>query len=174
VLAGALWSPLYATLLLTTLTTIGSLFSSLLAKPLAPLLTKFMPRALEMGRQALQGDDILVEMAPSKEEMHVQSVPELGNEKESPLSRREKFRLRLKCQTRKTTLNGTWARLSVLRLVGVVPWMGINIACGVLDVPILDCLLGSFVGCLPWTAVTCQVSLKLFYSNYLLIPSLDW
>ena len=50
-----------------------------------------------------------------------------------------------------------WVRLSVLRLIGVVPWSGINIACGVCGVSILDCMLGTFIGCLPWTAVTCQV-----------------
>jgi len=45
----------------------------------------------------------------------------------------------------------------VLRLVGVVPWSGINIACGVCGVPMWDCMLGSFIGTLPWTAVTCQI-----------------
>lgn len=51
----------------------------------------------------------------------------------------------------------TWVRLSVLRLVGVVPWSGINVACGVCNVSLADCMLGAFIGCLPWTAVTCQV-----------------
>ncbi|KAG1768142.1 hypothetical protein EDD22DRAFT_949640 [Suillus occidentalis] len=59
--------------------------------------------------------------------------------------------------TGKNSKSPTWARLSVLRLVGVVPWSGINIACGVCGVAISDCLLGAFIGCLPWTAVTCQI-----------------
>ena len=50
-----------------------------------------------------------------------------------------------------------WVRLSVMRLIGVVPWSGINIACGVCNVSLTDCMLGTFIGCLPWTAVTCQV-----------------
>jgi len=50
-----------------------------------------------------------------------------------------------------------WVRLSVLRLIGVVPWSGINIASGVTGVSLFDCLLGAFIGTLPWTAVTCQV-----------------
>lgn len=50
-----------------------------------------------------------------------------------------------------------WVRLSVMRLIGVVPWSGINIACGVCGVSLKDCMLGTFIGCLPWTAVTCQV-----------------
>ncbi|KAJ7682737.1 snare associated Golgi protein-domain-containing protein [Mycena polygramma] len=53
--------------------------------------------------------------------------------------------------------SSAWVRLSVLRLIGVVPWSGINIACGVCGVSIWDCMLGCFIGCLPWTAVTCQI-----------------
>ncbi|KAJ7368369.1 snare associated Golgi protein-domain-containing protein [Mycena albidolilacea] len=53
--------------------------------------------------------------------------------------------------------SSAWVRLSVLRLIGVVPWSGINIACGVCGVSIWDCMLGSFIGVLPWTAVTCQI-----------------
>jgi len=50
-----------------------------------------------------------------------------------------------------------WVRLSVLRLIGIVPWSGINVACGVCGVDIYDCVLGTFIGSVPWTAVTCQV-----------------
>ncbi|KIY49291.1 hypothetical protein FISHEDRAFT_19646, partial [Fistulina hepatica ATCC 64428] len=55
------------------------------------------------------------------------------------------------------TSSPAWVRLAVLRLVGVVPWSGINIACGACGVSLTDCLLGSFIGSLPWTAVTCQI-----------------
>ncbi|KAG8742579.1 hypothetical protein FRC10_001244 [Ceratobasidium sp. 414] len=51
----------------------------------------------------------------------------------------------------------TWVRLVVMRLVGVVPWSGINIACGVCRVSFVDCAIGAFIGTLPWTAVTCQI-----------------
>lgn len=51
----------------------------------------------------------------------------------------------------------TWVRIVVMRLVGVVPWSAINIACGVCRVPFVDCAIGAFIGALPWTAVTCQV-----------------
>ncbi|KAH8113246.1 snare associated Golgi protein-domain-containing protein [Phellopilus nigrolimitatus] len=50
-----------------------------------------------------------------------------------------------------------WVRLSVLRLVGVVPWSALNIACGITGVALRDCIAGAFIGSLPWTAVTCQV-----------------
>lgn len=68
-----------------------------------------------------------------------------------------------------------WVRLSVLRLVGVVPWSGINIACGVCDVSLAHCMLGAFIGCLPWTAVTCQVCFHpiCVHSRYS-SPLVDW
>ncbi|VDC06123.1 unnamed protein product [Peniophora sp. CBMAI 1063] len=50
-----------------------------------------------------------------------------------------------------------WIRVTILRLVGVVPWSGINVACGVIGVPIWDCFVGTFIGSIPWTAVTCQI-----------------
>ncbi|KAI0938034.1 hypothetical protein AcV7_003342 [Taiwanofungus camphoratus] len=53
--------------------------------------------------------------------------------------------------------SAAWVRLSILRLIAIVPWAGINIACGVCGVAIQDCFLGYFLGSLPWTAVTCQV-----------------
>jgi uncharacterized membrane protein YdjX (TVP38/TMEM64 family) len=54
----------------------------------------------------------------------------------------------------------TWVRLTVFRLVGIVPWSGINVACGVLGVALWDCFLGTFIGAIPWTAVTCQVGAR--------------
>ena len=121
VLAGALFSPALATLLLTALTMIGSIFATLLSKPLAPFLTHFFPRALDLTRNALEGD---------------------AGFGKSPSS---------------SSSSSAWVRLSVLRLIGVVPWSGINIASGVCGVAIGDCMLGAFIGTLPWTAVTCQV-----------------
>lgn len=125
VLGGALFSPTYATLLLALLTTIGSLCASMLSKPLAPIMTQFFPRALEVTRHAIEGDNREGGEAAAK----------------SP----------------------AWVRLSILRLIGVVPWSGINIACGVCGVAIGDCFLGTFIGSLPWTAVTCQVNIWLYF-----------
>ncbi|KZT20400.1 hypothetical protein NEOLEDRAFT_1158703 [Neolentinus lepideus HHB14362 ss-1] len=118
VLAGALFSPLFATLLLTTLTTFGSIAATLLSMPLAPILTRLFPRALDLTRSALEGS----------------SASSSSNASSS-----------------------AWVRLSVLRLVGIIPWSGINVACGLAGVPLMQCLLGSFIGGLPWTAVTCQL-----------------
>ncbi|KAJ3802818.1 snare associated Golgi protein-domain-containing protein [Lentinula aff. detonsa] len=138
VLAGALFSPVFATVLLTVLTTIGSLCASSLAAPLAPLIMHFFPRVLDMTRTALEGD--AGRLVPS-----ISS----GSETDSSVSE--------KSMPSQIHTSGAWVRLSVLRLVGVVPWSGINIACGVCGVPLWDCMLGSFIGTLPWTAVTCQI-----------------
>ncbi|GBE79694.1 snare associated Golgi protein-domain-containing protein [Sparassis latifolia] len=118
VLAGALFSPIYATLLFTLLTSVGSVFATLLAAPLAPFLEHLFPRALDFTRIALEGD--------------------------SPGSSTK-------------AKSSAWVRLSVLRLIGIVPWSGINITCGVCRVAIRECFLGSLIGSLPWTAVTCQI-----------------
>ncbi|KAL0576913.1 hypothetical protein V5O48_005059 [Marasmius crinis-equi] len=132
VLAGALFSPAFATLLMTLLTTIGSMCATLLSAPLAPFLAHFFPKALEMTRVALEGD----------------VAPATATTTSADLS------LKHSSSSQKS---GAWVRLSVLRLVGVVPWSGINIACGVCNVPLFDCFLGAFIGTLPWTAVTCQI-----------------
>ena len=116
---------MFATILLTLLTTVGSIFASLLAAPLAPYVVKLFPKALDLTRNAIEG--------ASKDTKKPKSSP--------------------------------WIRLSILRLVGIVPWSGINIACGVCGVSLWDCMLGNLVGTLPWTAVTCQVRI-----GWLLFP----
>jgi SNARE associated Golgi protein len=118
VLAGALFSPFLATLLLAVLTTFGSILATLLSAPLSPFLTRFFPRPLALARGAFETDSVA------------------GTKATSP----------------------AWVRLAVLRLIGIVPWSGINVACGVLGVGLWDCFLGTFIGAVPWTAVTCQVS----------------
>ncbi|KAJ2936906.1 hypothetical protein H1R20_g188, partial [Candolleomyces eurysporus] len=80
VLAGALFSPAFATIMLTALTTLGSACATLLAAPLAPFLTYLFPRALDMTRNALgvtcQIGDILQTVAstPSPSPQTVSSL----------------------------------------------------------------------------------------------------
>ncbi|KII95128.1 hypothetical protein PLICRDRAFT_99146 [Plicaturopsis crispa FD-325 SS-3] len=125
VLAGALFSPAYATLLLTALTTLGSVCATALAAPLAPIVSHFFPRALDMTRAALQGSS---DSNYSASTAHPEA-----------------------------SADSTWVRLTILRLIGVVPWSGLNIACGAAHIPLSSCALGAFIGVLPWTAVTCQI-----------------
>lgn len=119
VLAGALFHPLWTILLLLVLTTIGSMFATLLCMSLAPSLSQLCLRALEMTRHAIEGGSDLSTSLKAK--------------------------------------SSAWVCLSILRLVSIVPWSGINIACGVCGVALSNCILSAFIGCLPWTAVTCQV-----------------
>lgn len=117
---------------MTLLTTIGSVLSTLLSTPLAPILTRFFPRPVELTRAALEGS----------------SSPSLFS---TPTESKETIN--------KSDAHGTsaWVRLSVLRLIGIVPWSGLNVACGLTGVALRDCALGAFIGTLPWTAVTCQI-----------------
>ncbi|PAV20850.1 transmembrane 41a [Pyrrhoderma noxium] len=134
VLAGALFHPFLATLVMTILTTIGSVCATLLATPLAPVLTRLFPRPVEMTRAALEGS--------------TSSSSSSGEPKSSDA---------MTPGGSTTTNSPAWVRLSVLRLVGIVPWSALNIACGLTGVPLRDCIAGAFIGCLPWTAVTCQI-----------------
>lgn len=137
-LAGALFSPVFATVLLTALTTVGSVCASLLAAPLAPFLVRIFPRALDMTRSAIEGSS---SSSPSS----LPNDPSDSNSNEKPTS------------PPSTSASSPWVRLSVLRLIGIVPWSALNIACGVCGVALRDCILGAFIGSLPWTAVTCQI-----------------
>ncbi|KAL5530684.1 hypothetical protein ACEPAF_6942 [Sanghuangporus sanghuang] len=131
VLAGALFHPLLATLLMTVTTSVGSVFATLLATPLAPVLTRAFPRPIELTRAALEGSTS--KSVQSEESKTFSLITSSSNS--SP----------------------AWVRLSILRLVGIVPWSALNIACGLTGVALRDCLTGAFIGCLPWTAVTCQI-----------------
>ncbi|KAL5527346.1 hypothetical protein ACEPAG_6137 [Sanghuangporus baumii] len=133
VLAGALFHPLLATLLMTITTSVGSVFATLLATPLAPVLTRAFPRPIELTRAALEGSSFSTSDSVQSEDSKTFSVTSSSNS--SP----------------------AWVRLSLLRLVGIVPWSALNIACGLTGVALRDCLAGAFIGCLPWTAVTCQI-----------------
>ncbi|KAL1706362.1 hypothetical protein EV121DRAFT_278816 [Schizophyllum commune] len=181
VLAGALFSPLLATILLTLLTTLGSLCSTLLATPLAPILTYLFPRALDLVRNALGDQSAPLDekrpnviapaltRADSATDISYPPVPPVSvtppSRTASPANEVCEEKQLEAAQVENTT--PTWIRLAILRLIGIVPWSGINIACGVCGVSLWDCMLGNLVGTLPWTAVTCQVGdiLQTFATN---------
>ena len=123
-----------ATLLMTITTSLGSVFATLLATPLAPILTRAFPRPIELTRAALEGSSFSASKSVQSEESKA-----------------------LNAAGSTTNNSPAWVRLSILRLIGIVPWSALNIACGLTGVALRDCLLGAFIGCLPWTAVTCQI-----------------
>ncbi|KDQ12719.1 hypothetical protein BOTBODRAFT_97574, partial [Botryobasidium botryosum FD-172 SS1] len=135
VLCGTLLPPVPAILLLTVLTTIGSIFSTLLSTPLAPFVTAFFPRALDLTRNALEGSSPSSLTSSSLSSSINEKSEKEGDKKDTPV----------------------WVRLTIMRLIGIVPWSGINVACGVCGVSLWDCAMGAFIGTMPWTAVTCQV-----------------
>lgn len=130
-----------ATLHMTLLTTMGSMAASALSMPLAPLVRTFFPRALDVTRGALEGRSSSQSPSRSAESLSNAAEKRSGGDGDG---------------------TPTWVRLVVMRLVGVVPWSGINVACGVCGVSWKDCFVGSFIGTLPWTAVTCQVRFFFF------------
>ncbi len=52
-----------------------------------------------------------------------------------------------------------WRRLLVMRAMGIVPWSGMNVACGVVGVDVLTFLLTTAAGSASWSYVTASVSL---------------
>ncbi|KAF8314805.1 hypothetical protein DL93DRAFT_995916 [Clavulina sp. PMI_390] len=130
-----------ATLHMTLLTTLGSLAASALSMPLTALVKTFFPRALDATRTALEGPSSSSSSSSSAADSSSSAV----------------FEKHGSAAGAKKDDTPTWVRLTVMRLVGVVPWSGINVACGVVGVKWWDCFLGSFIGTMPWTAVTCQV-----------------
>ncbi|KAG8956546.1 hypothetical protein FRC04_000024 [Tulasnella sp. 424] len=165
VLAGALMNPLVATVLQTLLTTIGSICSSLLSKPLAPVIAHVFPRAMSLTRSAFEGTTYTPVSSPSAsrrgsvddDDTHGAPIEETEKllDPTSPISPQSPSSSSAKDAQAKQT--PVWVRLTVLRLVGVVPWSALNLACGICDVPLWDCAIGGFIGMLPWTAVTCQI-----------------
>ncbi|KAG8875372.1 hypothetical protein FRB97_005184 [Tulasnella sp. 331] len=156
VLAGALMNPILATILQTFLTTVGSVCSSLLSKPLAPVISRLFPKALSLTRSAFErgsgGSVPSPEFSPMMDSEEDEESE--GDDSGQPLLNR---RVDSVPQPQGAVQTPVWVRLTILRLIGVVPWSALNLACGICDVPLWDCAIGGFIGVLPWTAVTCQV-----------------
>ncbi|KAG9011567.1 hypothetical protein FRB94_008136 [Tulasnella sp. JGI-2019a] len=155
VLAGALMNPILATILQTFLTTVGSLCSSLLSKPLAPVISKLFPKALNLTRSAFEGG-VTSPVASPEISPVIDSEDEEseGDDSGQPLLTRREAQ---QSQPSSPAPTPIWVRLTILRLIGVVPWSALNLACGICNVPLWDCAIGAFIGVLPWTAVTCQI-----------------
>lgn len=163
VLTGTLLPPVLATLLQTSLTTLGSVLSTILATPLTPIITRFFPSAIELTRSALEGPS----SGPSSSSTSGYPPSTSPSVLSSSTTLRDSISTRPSTPTSFSPINpkeqqqqsntSPWARLAVLRLIGIVPWSGINVACGVCGVSLRHCATGAFIGTLPWTAVTCQV-----------------
>lgn len=81
------------------------MLSTLLAKPLAPLMAHMFPKALSLTAAALQGHAVVLGSTAEPAAGYF-TAPAAPVSKRSP----------------------AWIRLSILRLIGVVPWSGINVS----------------------------------------------
>lgn len=130
VVFGAMYGTYSGTLYTSVLTSVGGVFCYLLSAPLAPLITSLpgLAKPLDAMRRAL---------SPGRARASGRSVV-ISN------------------------MNGgsngnVWTYLLVLRVLPIVPYGLMNIACGVLGVPLAPYAGTLAVGSIPWNFVTCQV-----------------
>ncbi|SNX82331.1 uncharacterized protein MEPE_01037 [Melanopsichium pennsylvanicum] len=130
VVFGAMYGTYSGTLYTSVLTAVGGVFCYLLSAPLAPLITSLpgLAKPLDAMRRAL-----------------------------SPGRARASGRSVMISNTNGGSNGNVWTYLLVLRVLPVVPYGLMNIACGVLGVPLAPYAATLAVGSIPWNFVTCQV-----------------
>ncbi|KAJ9105450.1 hypothetical protein QFC21_001821 [Naganishia friedmannii] len=133
ILVGSLLEPIPALLLLTFITSFGSLGAYSLSRPLAPLIALIFPKPLALVRSAINGGDQPTENIA----MHDLTT------RRSPSD-----------SAAQPTI---WRRLLVMRAMGLVPWSGMNVACGVVGVNPMTFLLTTAAGTASWSYVTASV-----------------
>ncbi|UZJ54076.1 hypothetical protein CBS101457_003396 [Exobasidium rhododendri] len=144
VVFGAMYGTLMGTLYTSVLTSLGGVFCYLLVAPLGSLI-RSMPglnKGLEKMQKAMSDSNVQLNAAPS------------------PLtSLRRKSRREVKKGKKILRSSGgnIWSYLLVLRVLPIVPYGLMNIACSVLRVPLLPYAVTLAVGSIPWNACTVQI-----------------
>jgi hypothetical protein len=133
ILVGSLLDPIPALLLLTFITSFGSLGAYSLSRPLAPLIALIFPKPLALVRSAINGGD------QSTENIAMQDLTTHRAASDSAVQ---------------PTI---WRRLLIMRAMGLVPWSGMNVACGVVGVNPVTFLLTTAAGTASWSYVTASV-----------------
>ncbi|PWZ01001.1 hypothetical protein BCV70DRAFT_87455 [Testicularia cyperi] len=130
VVFGAMYGTYWGTLYTSVLTAVGGVFCYLLSAPLAPLITSLpgLAKPLDAMRRAL---------SPGRAHASGRSVMISNSHRGSD--------------------GNVWTYLLVLRVLPIVPYGLMNIACGVLGVPLLPYGVTLAIGSIPWNFVTCQV-----------------
>ena len=130
VVFGAMYGTYSGTLYTSVLTAVGGVFCYLLSAPLGPLVTSLpgLAKPLDAMRRAL---------SPGRARASGRSVM-ISNSNGGPDG-------------------NVWTYLLVLRVLPIVPYGLMNIACGVLGVPLAPYFGTLAVGSIPWNFVTCQV-----------------
>ncbi|KAJ9120697.1 hypothetical protein QFC22_002628 [Naganishia vaughanmartiniae] len=133
ILVGSLLDPIPALLLLTFITSFGSLGAYSLSRPLAPLIALIFPKPLALVRSAINGSDQPTENIA----MHDLTTRRPASD---------------------SAVQPTiWRRLLIMRAMGLVPWSGMNVACGVVGVNPVTFLLTTAAGTASWSYVTASV-----------------
>ena len=145
ILVGSILDTFSAVTLLTFITATGSLFSYLLSRPLAPLITVLFPRPLALVRAAL---------APNQA---VQSPLDQSDEKDSVTAIHVSADPASPAIGGQTDSSSVWRRLLIMRATGFVPWSGMNVACGVVEVDWKVFWLTTAAGSASWSYVTASV-----------------
>lgn len=145
ILVGTLMDPIPALGLLTIITATGSLGSYCLSRPLAPLIAVLFPKPLALVRAALAPDS-----APPAT-LHHKAV---GTEHVSPVQLDATAPVEAPSSNQSTAI---WRRLLIMRAMGIVPWSGMNVACGVVGVDWRVFWLTTAAGSASWSYVTASV-----------------
>lgn len=125
--------PLEALILLTLITSFGSLGAYLLSRPLAPLIALIFPKPLALVHSAINGSENATDTM-AMNDLSIRRAP--SKPKAQPT---------------------VWRRLLIMRAMGLVPWSGMNVACGVVGVNPVTFLLTTAAGTASWSYVTASI-----------------
>lgn len=161
VVFGALFGAWRATFWLSIFTAVGGSGASVMSALVAPLVLKIpgMAKAVEVMRRALG--------KANKATTSNGSIPMKKRSPTSPTSRSTTPRLRAASphpsgknkasSSRKSTGGNLFSVLLLLRLLPLTPYGMMNIACGILNVPLVPFASTLAIGSVPWNAVTAQL-----------------
>ncbi|CAO1635447.1 unnamed protein product [Sympodiomycopsis kandeliae] len=165
VVFGALFGAWRATFWLSIFTAVGGSGAAVMSALVAPLVLKIpgMQKAVEVMKRALGNSNFgkqATSLSPSN------SISMKKRSPASPSSRSATPRLRAtsphpsgkaKSHSKKPTGGNLYSILLLLRLLPLTPYGMMNIACGILNVPLLPFGTTLAIGSVPWNAVTAQL-----------------
>lgn len=165
VVFGALFGAWRATFWLSIFTAVGGSGAAVMSALVAPLVLKIpgMAKAVEVMRRALGNANFTKQGSTQNH-----GIPMRKRSPISPSSRSGTPRLRATSPhpsgktkshhgPKKTTGSNLFSVLLLLRLLPLTPYGMMNIACGILNVPLVPFASTLAVGSVPWNAVTAQL-----------------
>jgi hypothetical protein len=144
ILVVSVLEPTAALALLTVITATGSLGSYCLSRPLAPLIAVLFPKPLALVQAALAPEMVPSPPTSAPTGEHVTPVQISPDPTAAPIGSG-------------TGSQAVWRRLLVMRSMGIVPWSGMNVACGVVGVNWKTFWLTTAAGSASWSYVTASV-----------------